>query len=535
MEMNFGRMIHQSNKTYGKVKIGMTGFPGFVSSVHAGGSRAVSKLNTSIGTINALIEKRLTVKSDETNKMFYIEHQLHSGSVLAGFGCITGSNTLVINTLLPLTEISARALASDIAFAIVLGANAETAEYFKSLVALYKEKGADYLFDPNCIQLFILSDAFYFEGKTLINNIIVTTATEEQMCKIKQSFRTGEMTDSQVINAFKNRPMTELKIELAPVKYAEKKASSKNYKSEYEIKFAWDEEAKKQIPSTAIFDSFVPTEEFDNALSLAYHELNIVKSRLDAGVSSDDAIEDNYVNMIFVGSPGGGKTTIAKAIAAALHIPLWTVTNSHFTEEDAYQGMTKVKKGGFDFVATPFLQGFKEGGVILLEEFNLTDPGVIMGALGQAIEKPFLLYEDGYKPVKRHPICVIIGTMNTGTQGSAEPSEAFTSRLPDVFIINDPPKETFIEILKKRSGDAKNAQKVYEAYTYIQSFLRSSTINAPEIAMSLSMRHCFAALRRLGMGMSLKNAIQTTMIGTIALKDLELAKTVSVEVKDLLS
>ena len=57
-----------------------------------------------------------------------------------------------------------------------------------------------------------------------------------------------------------------------------------------------------------------------------------------------------------------------------------------------------------------------------------------MGALGQAIEKPHILYEDGYREVYRHPMCV---TMNTATQGSREPNEALTNRHPNAFILDD--------------------------------------------------------------------------------------------------
>ena len=111
-------------------------------------------------------------------------------------------------------------------------------------------------------------------------------------------------------------------------------------------------------------------------------------------------------------------------------LPIYTVKNSKYTEEDTFEGMNKVSGGSFAFKSTPFLEGYKNGGIIVLEEFNLADPGVMQGALGQAIEFPFILMEDGCTEVHRHPLCVIIATMNTGTQGAREPNEAFTSRLP---------------------------------------------------------------------------------------------------------
>ena len=79
--------------------------------------------------------------------------------------------------------------------------------------------------------------------------------------------------------------------------------------------------------------------------------------------------------------------------------------------------MTKVDGDGkFTVHDTAFSKAFETGGIVVLEEFNLADPGVLQGAIGQAIEYPFILNKDGWMEVRRHPLCVIIATMNSGTQ-----------------------------------------------------------------------------------------------------------------------
>ena len=124
-----------------------------------------------------------------------------------------------------------------------------------------------------------------------------------------------------------------------------------------------------------------------------------------------EAIENDYINCLMVGRPSTGKTTVANAIAAMTGMPIYTVPFSKNTEEDTVEGKNKVVDGKIGFVETDFLKAYEHGGIIVCEEINLADPGVVMGSIGQAIEKPFILMKDGYIPIRRHPLCVIIGTI----------------------------------------------------------------------------------------------------------------------------
>ena len=88
----------------------------------------------------------------------------------------------------------------------------------------------------------------------------------------------------------------------------------------------------------------------------------------------------------------------------------------------------KLIEGKLSFVQTDFLKAYKNGGIVVLEEINLADPALIMGALGQAIEPPFVLNENGFQTVHRHPMCVIIATQNVGTVGSKAEVITITDR-----------------------------------------------------------------------------------------------------------
>lgn len=293
---------------------------------------------------------------------------------------------------------------------------------------------------------------------------------------------------------------------------------------EYMVPYNWSSEQQKRIPSLSNLDTFVPTADFYELLDIINDCANGVLSEIESGKSELEAIKKHYTNSILVGKPGTGKTSIAYALGAALGVPVYTVTNSRNTEEDNYEGKNKVIDGKITFCPTLFLEAYKNGGIIVLEEFNLVSPDVLMGAIGQAIEAPFVLMEDGYKEVRRHPLCFLIATMNSCTQGSKEPNEAFTSRCPDVFLMDDPEPDDFIKILVNNGNTLSDSKAVYEMYTNIIDYLNSNSYE--DVALSITMRHCLAALRAIKSGIPFKRAVKRSIVNTIGVKDIELAKEV---------
>jgi len=294
----------------------------------------------------------------------------------------------------------------------------------------------------------------------------------------------------------------------------------------YEIGFDWTAEQLEHVRPASFLDNFIPNEPFVDMVNLVNYDLNQVVDRINiSGCTDSSVIGDNYLNVIMLGKPGTGKTTTAEALSAATGLPIYTVKASKNTEEDTFEGMTKVIAGGFNFQATPFLEAFQNGGIIVVEEFNLADPGVMQGALGQAIEYPFVLMKDGYEEVKRHPLCVIVSTMNDGAQGARIPSEAYTSRSPITFIMDDPTKEEFINILHTKGYTKKDCRSVYKAYTKILNYL-SDEAGSEEMVMQVTLRHCLGALKLMRINTPIKRAIYKTMIGAIAIKDKALAKEV---------
>jgi Mg-chelatase subunit ChlI len=261
--------------------------------------------------------------------------------------------------------------------------------------------------------------------------------------------------------------------------------------------------------------------------------MNKVNLRLDSGLTGIDAIEKDYVNLLMVGKPGTGKTTLAYALGAATGMPVYSIALNKDSESDVFQGMTKVVDGQLQIVSTDFLDAYKNGGIVVLEEINLANPNIVMGTIGQAVEFPFVLMENGYKPIRRHPLCVIIGTMNVGTYGSTGLNEAMSSRFKTTYTLEDPKDEDFIRILEKSGGSTKACRWVLKIYKKILDYLMSPSVNAEDVCMRLTMRGCIGALEGIEEGESPKEAIRRTLIGKIAESDLDLANAVWQDIQNI--
>lgn len=299
---------------------------------------------------------------------------------------------------------------------------------------------------------------------------------------------------------------------------------------DFVLPYEWDEEQKSKIPPLKKLDGFVPSATYYSLVKKAFSRMTKVMCRMDGGLEGLDAIGNDYINVFCVGKPGTGKTTIGYALGSTLGMPVYTCAMTKNTEEDTFQGMTKVIDGKLTFASTDFLYAYEHGGIIILEEINLPDPSVIMGAIGQAVEYPFILMKDGYIPVRRHPMTIIIGTMNVGTYGSKGVNQALSSRFKQTYIIDDPDKAQFVEILRKQGYKKAACLWVYNAYTKIINYLKSPSVSADDIALTVTLRGCLGALENMEEGEEAKQAIKNTLVGKIAEADLELATKVYAEI-----
>ena len=364
--------------------------------------------------------------------------------------------------------------------------------------------------------LLCLCDNFYFSVAKTFEDVDITFNFDEDFFNkcLDDEMGLEPLPDTFMQGAIKESEAPPAKEDKSILEYA--------VNGRFLIPYNWNEDQKSRISRNKVLSSFISTEAFEDILMYCHGSLSNIKARLDAGCSNVDAIKDDILNLTLFGDPSGGKTTIANALGEALGLPVYTISQSKFSEEDTYWGKTAVVDGGFKTVATPFLDCFMNGGIAVLEEVNLVDPGVTMGALGNAIWSPFLLMKDGYEPVTRHPMCIIIGTKNIGTFGSRDVNEAFNNRFVQSFEIEEPTKKQFIEFLNIHEPDKKTCEWVYEAYSRICKYLKSPAVNAEDVLKNISFRSCLGALKAIQYGQAPKRALKNSITGKIAEIDKEL-------------
>lgn len=383
-------------------------------------------------------------------------------------------------------------------------------------------------------ELIKFCDSFYYAFAKEQQDIKIETLSSHEVSAL---FRNGLTVPEQL----KDLPLPELmikelkeKTKKAKPKFDEKAFLKNAQKGKYHIPYEWREDQLDKIETPNFLNQFIPLPKFYSVCRQIKRKMDRVLERIDAGAEGVDAIGNDYINMTFSGNPGTGKTTWAHALSSVFNVPVYTTPIEKRSDEDTFQGMTKVIDGKLTNVMTNFSQAFKYGGIIVLEEINLGDAGALMGVLGQAVEFPFILMKDGYKEIKRHPLCIIISTKNTGTNGSKDMSQALSNRFKYSVIIDDPKKDDFINILVSKGHDKIPSEWVYDAYMKIITYLKSPKINAEDIALSLSMRTCLGALDAMADGDNPIEAIENTFLGKISESDLEIATLAKKDVINIL-
>lgn len=377
---------------------------------------------------------------------------------------------------------------------------------------------------PDKTALLLMCDSFYYgcaQGKS-----ITISYNETPGETVNAALRSGLWKDSHKLCELLSESST---VE-TPYVAKEEVKDIENFddirSGKHAIAYSWSKEQRNRIPSLNMLDDFVPTAAFWKGSRKIKYRTDKVLMRMDSGLTRLDALGKDVINFFMTGKPGTGKTTVAKALAAAYQIPFYSIPIQKGTEEGTFQGLLKARDGKFEFVSTDFLDAFKNGGVIVLEELNLADPAILSGAIGQAVESPYFVLEDELRPVYRHPLCIIIGTFNVGTAGSKEINPMLSSRFYQTYVVNDPDENEFIERLTKFDCTRVTAKKIYTAYSRILDYLRKDDVNALEDCKNVTFRGCVGAIQSLQEGASLKEAIEDTLVGKIAEYDLELAEDV---------
>ena len=290
----------------------------------------------------------------------------------------------------------------------------------------------------------------------------------------------------------------------------------------YRIDHDWSDDAKQHIPSLSLLEEYIPIDDFQ----VVFHAIDKqLKAADEIGESPVNKVK-YFKNIMFQGEPGTGKTMTVQALAATFGIPVWSVTMSKNAEEDMIWGTTRVNGDKIEFDEGDILRGFREGGIVFIDEINLAPPGVTQGALSQATSAPYIIRKGGTGDiVERSPNTVIMSARNINLDGTQKMNDALLSRFPLKINVKSPEPEKFIETIVKQKGVTEStARYVYNAYNTIREAVRSEGFEE-EASTKLTLRDCMEAAELVNdasYGVDKKNAIRLTMLQSFADVDTEL-------------
>ena len=117
------------------------------------------------------------------------------------------------------------------------------------------------------------------------------------------------------------------------------------------------------------------------------------------------------------GPTGCGKTSCIKQLAARLNYPIFEVTGHGRLEFADLVGHLTVKDGNMTFEYGPLALAMRYGGLLILNEVDLTSPEVAAGLNGVLDGSPLCIAEHGGELIPPHHMFRFVATANTNGAG----------------------------------------------------------------------------------------------------------------------
>jgi nitric oxide reductase NorQ protein len=155
--------------------------------------------------------------------------------------------------------------------------------------------------------------------------------------------------------------------------------------------------------------------------------------------------------VLIIGPKGTGKTTLVRKFAGEINKELSSVNFSLRTRESHLIGTNTIDNGQINFVNGILVHSMTKGDMLYLDELNAAEPDVLL-RLDEALDdrRQIVLKEFHGQTIKAKQEWFVIGTINPLSHvGTKELPPQILSRFPIRIMLDYPPEETEMEIIKK--------------------------------------------------------------------------------------